>query len=73
MWSEHTGVHKVRDFLVICANRQMVLMASKFEVMRFDGTGDFGLWQTRVKDLLAQQSISKVLSGIKSKKVDDDK
>jgi hypothetical protein len=51
----------------------MVLMASKFEVMRFDGTGDFGLWQTRVKDLLAQQSISKVLSGIKSKKVDDDK
>jgi hypothetical protein len=38
-------------------------MASKFEVVvKFDGTRNFGLWQTRVKDLLAQQSISKVLS-----------
>ena len=51
---------------------QMASMASKFEVTRFDGTGNFGLWQTRVKDLLAQQSISKVLSGIKPEKVDDD-
>jgi len=45
-------------------------MASKFEVTRFDDTGNFGLWQTRVKD---QLSISKVLSGIKPEKVDDDK
>jgi len=51
----------------------MASMASKFEVTRFDGTGNFRLWQTRVKDLLAQQSISKVLSGIKPEKVDDDK
>jgi len=42
-------------------------------VVKFDGTRNFGLWQTRVKDLLAQQSISKVLSGIKPEKVDDDK
>ena len=67
------GVYKVRDFSAICGNRQMASMASKFEVTRFDGTGNFGLWQTRVKDLLAQQSISKVLSGIKPEKVDDDK
>jgi hypothetical protein len=48
-------------------------MASTFEVTRFDGTGKFGLWQTRVKDLLAQQSISKVFNGINPEKVDDDK
>jgi len=48
-------------------------MASKFEVVRFDGTGNFGLWQTRVKDLLAQQGISKALNEKKPAKVDDDK
>lgn len=48
-------------------------MASKFEVTKFDGTGNFGLWQTRVKDLLAQQGILKVLSGKQPAKVDDDK
>ena len=26
---------------------------AKFEVVKFDGTGNFGLWQRRVKDLLA--------------------
>jgi len=25
----------------------------KFEVVKFDGHGNFGLWQTRVNDLLA--------------------
>lgn len=34
---------------------------AKFEVTRFDGTGNFGLWQRRVKDLLAQQSLQKAL------------
>jgi len=48
-------------------------MASKFEVTRFDGTGNFGLWQTRVKDLLAQQGILKTLSDVKPARVDDDK
>jgi hypothetical protein len=67
------GVHKVHDFSAICGNRQMASMTSKFEVTRFDGTGNFKLWQTRVKDLLAQQSILKVLSGIKPEEVDDDK
>ena len=46
-------------------------MASKFEVVRFDGTGNFGLWQTRVKDLLAQQGISRALNEKKPAKVDD--
>jgi hypothetical protein len=27
---------------------------TKFDVEKFDGTGNFGLWPTRVKDLLAQ-------------------
>ena len=51
----------------------MASMASKFEVARFDGTGNFGLWQTRVKDLLAQQSISRALNEKKPAKLDDDK
>ena len=46
---------------------------SKFNVARFDGTGNFGLWQTRVKDLLTQQGISRALSEKKPAKVDDDK
>jgi len=40
----------------------MTSMTSKFEVARFDGTGNFGLWQTKVKDLLAQQSISRAVN-----------
>jgi hypothetical protein len=48
-------------------------MASKFKVVRFDGTGNFGLWQMRVKDLLAQQGISRALDEKKPVKVDDDK
>lgn len=48
-------------------------MASKFEAVTFDGTQNFGLWQTRVKDLLAQQGISRTLSNNKLVKVDDDK
>ena len=48
-------------------------MASTFEVARFDGPGNFGLWQMRVKKLLAQQSISRALSEKKLAKVDDDK
>ena len=51
----------------------MASMASKFEVARFDGTRNFGLWQTRVKDLLAQQGISRALNEKKPAKVDDDK
>ena len=47
-------------------------MASKFEVARFDGTENFGLWQMRVKDLLAQQGISRALNEKKLAKVDDD-
>lgn len=34
---------------------------TKFDVMKFDGTGNFGLWQQRVKDLLVQQGLVKAL------------
>ena len=40
---------------------------SKFDVVKFDGTGNFGLWQQRVKDLLVQQGLSKALSGASKK------
>jgi hypothetical protein len=36
-------------------------------LVKFDGTGNFGLWQRRVKDLLVQQSLVKALYG-KTKK-----
>jgi hypothetical protein len=31
--------------------------SAKFDVMKFDGTGNFGLWQRCVKDLLVQQGM----------------
>jgi hypothetical protein len=37
-------------------------MASKFKVTKFDGTDNYGLWQTRIKDMLAQQGILKTMS-----------
>jgi hypothetical protein len=37
----------------------------KFDVMKFDGMGNFGLWQRRVKDLLVQQGMVKELYGTK--------
>ena len=33
----------------------------KNEVMKFDGTGNFGLWQRRVKDLLVHRGLVNVL------------
>ena len=39
----------------------MAPSGTRFEVEKFNGTGSFGLWQTRVKDLLAQQGCLKAL------------
>ena len=39
---------------------------TRFEVEKFDGSGNFTMWQTRVKDLLAQQ---RVLKGLQEKKL----
>jgi hypothetical protein len=43
----------------------------KFDVMKFDGFGNFGLWQRCVKDLLVQQRMAKVLYGTKPKGMAD--
>ncbi|KAK4397553.1 Retrovirus-related Pol polyprotein from transposon TNT 1-94 [Sesamum angolense] len=51
---------------------EMAMAGAKFEVVKFDGTGNFGLWQTRVKDLLAQQWILKALRPQKSASIDDE-
>ena len=45
---------------------------NKFEVQKFEGTGNFALWQTRVKDLLAQQGCLKALRDVKPAKMDND-
>ncbi|KAE8669591.1 hypothetical protein F3Y22_tig00112230pilonHSYRG00138 [Hibiscus syriacus] len=48
------------------------MSGAKFEVAKFDGQGNFGLWQTRVKDLLAQQGILKALRPIKPASMDEE-
>ena len=37
----------------------MAPTGTRFEVEEFDGSGNFALWQTRVKNLLAQQRVLK--------------
>lgn len=44
----------------------------KFDVPRFDGKGNFGLWQRRVKDLLTQQGMKKSLLETKPEAMDQD-
>ncbi|KAL6326996.1 hypothetical protein AAG906_012680 [Vitis piasezkii] len=39
------------------------ISSTKFDVVKFDGSGNFGLWQRRIKDLLVQQGMVKVLYG----------
>ncbi|KAK4394525.1 hypothetical protein Sango_1606800 [Sesamum angolense] len=51
---------------------EMAMSGTKFEVVKFDGTKNFGLWQTRVKDLLAQQGILKALWPQKSALMKDE-
>ena len=42
----------------------------KFEVVKFDGIGNFGIWKRRVKDLLVQQGMVKALYGMKPKSME---
>ena len=48
----------------------MAPLGTRFEVQKFDGTGNFSLWQTRVKDLLAQQGCLKALRKVKPAKME---
>jgi hypothetical protein len=41
-------------------------------VVKFDGCGNFALWQTRVQDLLAQQWVLKGLQENKPDKMEDE-
>jgi len=41
--------------------RWRLTLGAKFEVGKFDGAWNFGMWQRRVKDLLAQQGLLKAL------------
>ncbi|GMI80412.1 hypothetical protein HRI_001710500 [Hibiscus trionum] len=50
----------------------MSMPDAKFEVVKFNGEGNFGLWQARVKDLLAQQGILKALRSTKPASMEDD-
>ena len=44
----------------------MAPSGTRFEVKKFNGTENLELWQTRVKDLLAQQGCLKALREVKS-------
>ena len=44
-------------------------LIAKVDVVKFDETGNFKLWQRRVKDLLVQRSLVKTLYG-KAKKLE---
>lgn len=44
---------------------------TKFDVERFNGTENFGLWQRRVKDLLVQQGMLKALEKTKPQGLED--
>src|SRR3954469_17677967 len=48
----------------------MAPTGTRFEVEKFNGTGNFGLWQTRGKDLLAQHECLKALRDAKPAKMD---
>ena len=50
----------------------MAPLGTKFEVQKFDGTSNFALWQTRVKDLLPQQGCLKALRDVMPAKMDKD-
>ena len=50
----------------------MALGFTRFDLEKFNVTDNFGLWQTRVKDILAQQGIMKGLQETKPAKVDND-
>ena len=36
---------------------------AKVDIVKFDGTSNFRLWQRRVKDLMVQQGLVKALNG----------
>ena len=50
----------------------MAPTGTRFEVEKFDGSGNFAMWQTRVKNLLAQQRVLKGLQEKKPGKMEDE-
>lgn len=54
--------------------REDAMSSTRFEVTKFDGTGNFPLWQSRVKDLLGQQGLLRTIKtdAVKPAKVDAD-
>ncbi|XP_045825325.1 uncharacterized protein LOC123917602 [Trifolium pratense] len=64
---------KLLNSLRECVLAKMAIDSGvKFEVERFDGTGNFRLWERRVKDLLAQQGLQKALRETKPTDMADD-
>jgi len=49
----------------------MILGSTKYEVEKFTGQNDFGLWQLKMKALLVQQGLVEALDGEAKLKKDD--
>lgn len=47
------------------------IFSTKFSIVTFDGFENFDLWQRKVKDLLVQQSMVKVLCGKQQERMND--
>jgi len=52
--------------------RTMASTDTRFEVEKFNRTGNLGLWQTKMKNMLAQHGCLKALRDVKPVKMDDD-
>ena len=50
---------------------QQKMSAMKFDVEKFDGRINFGLWQVQVKDLLIKSGLHKALKGKPTTTFDD--
>ena len=58
--SESGGVHPLPESHA-SSLAKMTVQNAKFEVGKFDGTNNFGMWQCEVKDVLAQQDLDLTL------------
>ena len=48
-----------------CGNFNSIVMSLKFNIDKFDASGDFGIWRRKVKALLSQQKILNAIEGPK--------
>ncbi|XP_020597003.1 uncharacterized protein LOC110036813, partial [Phalaenopsis equestris] len=74
-WHFQVNLKLLLAFLFWCIlmdQFSLTFSGAKFKEVKFDKTGNFGLWQTRVKVLLVQQEILKALRAKKPDVMEDE-